>query len=274
MSRRKKEKNEPFCCLSKSLIGTFFGSLRRYCSLLTRGAVVSTADFVPPYTAPNALRHWTESQRERLNTSDGGKELLALQSRQEKRWREKYARRRNAGLTWEQFEWSMEAVHSRAFCGQFGSSLVRNVWSVAAPLGAALGCIKAVFSDGELFGFDGAVYALLAIAASPLVINLALPEPPQDVVLLPLIDSANHMESADSSIAFDPLGNTFSLEIGPNCLVPENDGKKQLYISYGPKSPKELLLNYGFLPNVPCSEGLDDASRDEQREQLAAEFTK
>lgn len=248
--------------------GTFLCCCR-YCSLLTRGNAVSSGS-VPVKTAPNALRHWTAAQKALLEDSPKGKKLLDLQSKQEASWKAKYDRRTNKSMTYEQFEWSMEAVHSRAFKGQYGINPIRNIWSVGAPLGAALGCVKTL-QDDVLFGFDNTVFALLALAASPLLLNLVFPDQ-GDVVLLPLIDSANHLESADSSISFDPLEGTFSLEVGPNCIVTEEDSKSQLYISYGPKSDLELLLNYGFLPSVPCSDGEDEASRDAQRRQLAAQL--
>lgn len=111
-------------------------------------------------------------------------------------------------------------------------------------------------------------------------------------VLLPLIDSANHSESAsDSRIEYDPLRRRFELWIGPDCLVREeeqegDDGgdgdddysKTQLYIRYGGnKSDREWLLNYGFLPGV----GMSSSNRrksgpalsdDEYRRTLAEAF--
>jgi hypothetical protein len=89
-------------------------------------------------------------------------------------------------------------------------------------------------------------------------------------VLLPLIDSANHFESADSTIDFNVLANAFELSIGPNCIKEEADGQQQLYISYGRKSDTELLLNYGFLPDVPC----DNIDNDMLRRQMADAFVK
>jgi hypothetical protein len=105
---------------------------------------------------------------------------------------------------------------------------------------------------------------------APVLANVLLPEPPQ-AVLLPLIDSANHLQEADSSIQYDPLSSKFSLSVGSKCLATEDNGLQQLYISYGVKSDSELLLNYGFLLGVSCSsEGEDEKMA--LRKKLAQSF--
>ena len=88
-------------------------------------------------------------------------------------------------------------------------------------------------------------------------------------VLLPLIDSANHLEEADSAIEYSPLTDSFDLKGGPKCLLEEEDGKQQLYISYGKKSDRELLLNYGFLKGTSYKVGENETER---RKQLAEKF--
>ena len=113
---------------------------------------------------------------------------------------------------------------------------------------------------------------LAALAISPFLVNLAVPTK-DDVVLLPYIDSANHLEEAHSTIQYDPLGGAFSLSVGPQCLVREGAGT-QLYISYGPRSEGELLLNYGFLPGILPSNVDDESSNDAQRRKMAEEFVK
>jgi hypothetical protein len=77
------------------------------------------------------------------------------------------------------------------------------------------------------------------------------------------------MEEADSSIEYSPLTDSFNLNGGPGCLLKEEDGTQQLYISYGKKSDKELLLNYGFLKGATYKEGEDETER---RKQLAENF--
>ena len=42
--------------------------------------------------------------------------------------------------------------------------------------------------------------------------------------VLPLIDSANHLQEADSVIEFDPAVDGFVLSLGRKCLVKEVDG--------------------------------------------------
>jgi len=96
--------------------------------------------------------------------------------------------------------------------------------------------------------------------------------------MLPLIDSANHLQEADSVIEYDPTVDGFSLSLGRKCLVRETDGSEeraQVCISYGIRKDSELLLNYGFLRGVTM-EGLkideEDKGRDGLRKRLADEF--
>ena len=171
-------------------------------------------------------------------------------------------------MTWEQFEWAMEAVHSRAFCGDFGiggTSTLPLVVSIGTPAFAALaGYVYFAPLHGQN---DAVLLALAALGSIPSVINLLRESPPM-AVLLPLIDSANHLEGADSSIDYSPLTDSFDLTGGTGCIVQEEGGMQQLYISYGKKSEKELLLNYGFLKEIS-----NDADNDtEYRKELAEQF--
>jgi hypothetical protein len=176
-----------------------------------------------------------------------GRKLLEMQRAQEEQWRSKYNKARN--MSWEQFEWAMEAVHSRAFRGNFGAANeLANVASVAAPTMAAIAGWAYLQNNPD--PNDLVLFGLALAAAVPAALNVLGDNKGGDAVLLPLIDSANHLESADSSIEYDPLKGTMSLSIGPNCLVKEEEGETQLYVSYGPKTDLELLLNYGFLPEI------------------------
>ena len=171
-------------------------------------------------------------------------------------------------MAWEQFEWAMEAVHSRAFRGDFGvgGGGLPALVNIGTPALAALGCYVYFI---QLHGQNDAILlALAALGAVPSLINL-LRESPPVAVLLPLIDSANHLEEADSSIEYSPLTDSFELKGGKNCLLEEDDGKQQLYISYGKKSDEELLLNYGFLKGTSYTMGEDETER---RKQLAEKF--
>jgi len=245
-------------------------SIAGYVSLLTKGSSWTTDQLpdIPPFTAPDALRHWTAEEKAKLENHKEGQRLLNLQLDQEKLWKEKLKKMETPGMTWEQFEWAMEAVHSRAFCGDFGTGgggLPMSI-TIGSPIVASVaGYIYFV----QLHGLNDAIlYGLAALAAIPSVINIFKESPPV-AVLLPLIDSANHREDADSLIEYSPLTDSFDLSGGSKCLKTEENGKQQLYISYGKKSATELLLNYGFLKDVSnSSEG--DAS--ERRMKLAEQF--
>mmetsp|Transcript_10886 Transcript_10886/g.16051 ORF Transcript_10886/g.16051 Transcript_10886/m.16051 type:complete len:371 (+) Transcript_10886:115-1227(+) len=234
--------------------------LSGYCSLLSRGEKINP-DSVPPSSAPNALRHWTKEQLDKLAQSAKGEKLIILKEKQEEKWRQKYNSISSENtVSWEQFEWCMEVVHSRAFRGTYGLSSMRTIVSAAAPLIAAL--LGWFYIQGNADYSDSVLLGLGALSASPLLIDTVSPDQ-GEVVLLPLIDSANHLEEADSKIEFDPLKGVFSLSVGPKCLVEstKGEGQFQLFISYGPKSNSELLLNYGFLPGV-SSGNADDEQRD------------
>ena len=174
-------------------------------------------------------------------------------------------------MTWEQFVWCMEVVHSRAFRGKYGLSPISAIGSAAAPLAAAV--LGMAYMQGNPDISDDVLSGLAALAALPfLLFNVVVPDE-GDVVLLPFIDSANHLEEADSSIQYDPLKGVFILSVGPKCLVREGD-ETQLYISYGPRSDCELLLNYGFLPGVSSSDADNESSRDDYRRRLTEEYFK
>jgi hypothetical protein len=210
---------------------------------------------IPPSTAPDALRHWTGEEKSVLTNNPSGQRLLELAQQQEDIWLKKFSKMK--GMTWEQFRWAMEVVHSRAFCGDFGigaSALPPLVATAAPVVAAAAGYVYFFQFQGEN---DAVLLGLGLLTAIPLALNFLTKSPPA-AVMIPLIDSANHLEEADSSIEYSPLSDSFTLTAGPKCIVEEN-GKCQLYISYGKKSDAELLLNYGFLGGV-ASDG-DSSTR-------------
>ena len=244
------------------------GKLSGYISLLTRGCgVVPGSSQCPPSTAPNALRHWSEQQRSTLTTTPRGQQLLQQQKIQELEWNSKFTAT-VSGMSWDQFEWCMEVVHSRAFQGNFGMAPAKAVGSALAPMAAAIigwNHIRGNPDYSDLF-----LLGLAAVAVAPTIVTLVLPDK-GEAVLLPVIDSANHLEEADSSIEYDPISQSFSLKIGPDCLVPDKE-QIQLFVSYGKKTDVELLLNYGFLPGISYSDRNDDDSLDAQRQLLAEMF--
>lgn len=233
-----------------------------YLSFLTRGWSPSDLPILPPPTAPDSLRHWS-TEKVLLKDSHAGENMLQLLDQQNQLWREKFSNVR--GMTFEQFEWSMEVVHSRAFCGDFGAG-----GSPVPPLVSALVPIAAAIAGFEYYNqnpdpSDALMVGLALLAAAPTLFGLVRQTPPV-AVLLPMIDSINHREEADSIIEYNPLSDAFVLSVRGNCLVQEND-KTQVYISYGPKKDTELLLNYGFLRGVPLDG--DSAAR---RRALAEAF--
>lgn len=255
-----------------------------YCSLLTRGANLQPGVTAYPSTAADALRHWTPSQKSNLERSDKGKKLLEVERKQQEEWREKYdslSVQEKDKMTYENFQWAMEAVHSRAFRGDFGAldggegGPLRKIASLLLPISAlAFGIIYA--SDPSM---DQYFLPLSIAAATPVVLTIIADQKgSKEAVMLPLIDSANHLQEADSVIEFDPSVDAFVLSLGRKCLVKEVDDtgeRAQVCISYGIRKDSELLLNYGFLRGVSVegSQNVDgNESRDEVRQRLADEF--
>ena len=81
-------------------------------------------------------------------------------------------------LTWDQFQWSMEVVHSRAFKGDFGlmtaggQSVFPPMVATAGPaVSAVAGFIYYVLGHGQN---DMVLIALAIIGVIPALINLLL----------------------------------------------------------------------------------------------------
>ncbi|GKY91081.1 hypothetical protein MPSEU_000080900 [Mayamaea pseudoterrestris] len=214
-------------------------------------------------TAPHALRHWTLDQRQLLAGESTGMKLLLLHEEQQQAWRRKYATYGAAEpVTYEEFSWAMEAVHSRAFRGQQSVNNMDAAISVLAPLAAAV--VGYIYLDSNSDPSMSLLGSLAGVAAMPMIVS-KLKEHRQNICLLPFIDSANHSEQADSQIDYDPLTDSFQLLVGPNCV---NVTTRQLYISYGPRSDADLMLNHGFLPGV----NLDYSCSDSYTAALACEY--
>lgn len=253
---------------------------------------------MPPSMSPDSLRRWTADQKATLlESSSAGAALIDLECRQEAAWRRKYASLSldgnddddddpSSAMTWPQFQWAMEVVHSRAFCGvQTGGTIgsANNVWLplLAPVVAAAVGYVYA--TSAAIANPSEAVLAGLAVAAVLPALFFKPDAGTKSAVLLPVVDSANHSEEADSTIVYDPLKRCFELSIGPGCLGVNTEGgggggggemTKQLYVNYGKKSDREWLLNYGFLPGLtmPTKQQQPENDNDEYRRTLAQAF--
>jgi len=217
--------------------------------------------------APNALRRWSDEEKALLEKEEAGKRILGIQQRQEESWKLKHKQYPN--MSWEEFRWCMEVVHSRAFCGIGQDGVATSlVLSLLAPLLAAAGGFAYYSTHPLAFALseDSTLLVLgagLLFALLPTFLQAIMP-PNVSAVLLPLIDSANHLQHADSKIDYDPLKKQFDLTIGTRCINGD-----QLFITYGDKRDDELLLNFGFLPGLEIKDGMDTS---EQRQQLAEAY--
>eukprot|EP01082_Thalassiosira_pseudonana_P004385 g4405.t1 g4405 contig15:951658-953023(+) len=250
-----------------------------YCALLTKDTNLQTSSSQPyPSTAPDSLRHWTPAQKAPLESSEKGKKLLNAEKKQQQQWRKKFdslSANETQNMTYEQFQWAMEAVHSRAFRGDFGAldggdgGPLRKLASLLLPLSAlAFGAVYA--TDPSMNDY---YLPVALVAASPVILTMVADQKgSKEAVMLPLIDSANHLQEADSVIEYDPTVDSFVLSLGRKCLVKEVDEageRAQVCISYGIRGDSELLLNYGFLRGVTMEEVKEDADRNEIRKRLA-----
>ena len=254
-----------------------------YCSLLMRGETFQEGT-APPSTAGNALRNWTPAQKEYLSSTPRGQKLLDFQEKQSQEWGDKYAALPKSDqelFSLPQFVWAMEAVHSRAFKGEYGADGGNPIQQLAnalipfAGVAFAINYINQSPSSVSLLGENAAI-VLGFLSCAPIILNFVsqkIAGETKDAVLLPFIDSANHLETARSEIEFDPLNGAFTLSMSgeKSCLKQEgDDGEMQLYITYGTKRDTELLLNYGFIPGIVFDDSID--SLDEQRRVLADAF--
>lgn len=258
----------------------------RYCALLTRGASLEPSRAAYPPTAPDALRHWTPHQKSLLEKSKRGQTLLRAERRQRNQWTKKYDRAltddEKNNISYDDFLWAMEAVHSRAFRGDFGAlddggrgrGTLRKLASLLLPLSAlSFGIVYATDP-----GMNRYFVPLAVVAASPVVLTMIADRTGsnKEAVLLPLIDSANHLQEAESVIEYDPAVDGFVLSLGRKCLVKEVDEtgreRAQVCISYGIRGDSELLLNYGFLRGVTMDGVGSDGERNEIRKRLAEAY--
>lgn len=171
----------------------------------------------------------------------------------------------------------MTCPHShtkQALDGGEGGPL-RKIASLLLPLSAlAFGIVYA--SDPSM---DQYFLPLAIVAASPVALTIVADQKgSKEAVMLPFIDSANHLQEADSVIEYDPAVDAYVLSLGRKCLVKETDGaeeRAQVCISYGIRKDSDLLMNFGFLRGVTLEGRVNDErsnNRDDIRKRLADEF--
>ena len=185
-----------------------------------------------------------------------GENLIRLEKSQMNKWNAKYdslSSSLKSSYSRELFHWALEAVHSRSFRGDFGPLVsIGRAPVIASGLVQIIAIVlgsKALLNSTPSNNTDAIVIACTIIAILPIILfNFVLGSSSSgNGVLLPMIDSANHKADADSCIEYDPFKDSFELSLGDKCLGKDD----QIFISYGNnKSDSELLLNYGFLPDV------------------------
>jgi hypothetical protein len=177
-----------------------------------------------------------------------------LDAKQQNDWEQKYKQLSSSSsppldrpASFAQFAWAMEVVHSRAFRG-VDTNISNILVAIVAPLVA--GALGYTYYSSTAFPSEFVFYGLSIMAVAPLLWNV-LVQTNKSVVLLPLIDSANHLETAESSIVFNPLSGCFELSLQPSCIVPQRNAdddhpQQQVYINYGTKKDTELLPTMAF----------------------------
>jgi len=152
-----------------------------YTSLLLRSASPTyfTTNTTPPSTAPDAIRNWTKPQLDRLTTSPRGQKLLSALLTQTSEWADKYKslpRSTRSTYTQPQFIWAMEAVHSRAFKGNYGGgsdTLLTELSRKLIPL-ATLAFATSYYLSYNIDVPDWVAFGLFALASSPFFLDAEL----------------------------------------------------------------------------------------------------
>eukprot|EP00903_Cladosiphon_okamuranus_P010829 g10230.t1 len=212
-------------------------------------AVEGYVKVLPAQGSFETLVHWSDQELDALKYP----KCVGSAKRQRAAWDKLYqdlvARcPEGAGraITRDDFVWALECVLSRAFNGRFGGG--QNSAIVSAGL---------LVASGAAYAFtEQPVWALLAaLALLPLTLpelgslSTALtgkpakaPAKAPDYVLVPFVDSMNHVTSAKTELSFSPLSGDLVVSVNRGYREGE-----QAYISYGLKSNDELLQFYGFV---------------------------
>eukprot|EP00752_Nemacystus_decipiens_P016244 g14524.t1 len=208
-------------------------------------AVEGYVNVLPAQGSFETLIHWTDQELDALKYP----KCAASAKRQHVAWdklhQDLVARcPEGAGraISRDDLVWALECVLSRAFNGRFGGG------QKSAILSAGL-----LIASGAAYAFtEQPVWALLAALT---LLPLTLPElgslgaaltgkpaKASDYVLVPFVDSMNHVTTVKTELSFSPLSGDLGVSVNRGYGQGE-----QAYISYGLKSNDELLQFYGFV---------------------------
>jgi hypothetical protein len=270
--------------------------LSGFCSLLWQGKDGDGVAVLPPSTAPDALRHWTDEEKSWLastgSSDSAGAKLVRREKLQQHSWRILYDTHVNVdnvkdesaseSMSWEEFQWSMEAVYSRSFSGDFGNGPVRLTLTsgsdrvqrlvasllkvISLPI-AAIGVALAFLNDSNWDSTENLALCAVSIciiggafllgddnkqATSTSAATNKVKSTPV-AVMAPFMDLANHVDGAESTVEYDALLDAMTLTIDNNnkdpstststCLIHDpTTDTQQLCISYGQHKTPEEFL--------------------------------
>ncbi|CAM9881454.1 unnamed protein product, partial [Ectocarpus sp. 12 AP-2014] len=194
------------------------------------------------------LIHWTDQELDALKYSTCAASAKRQRAAWDKLHEDLVARcPEGAGraVTKDDLVWALECVLSRAFNGRFGGGQKSAVLS--AGLLAASGAAYA-FTEQPVWVLVAAL-ALLPLTLPELgSLQAAVSGKPDakaassDYVLVPFVDSMNHVTSTETELSFSPVSGDLGVSVNRGYREGE-----QAYISYGLKSNDELLQFYGFV---------------------------
>jgi hypothetical protein len=163
-------------------------------------------------------------------------------------------------LTWERFLWGCEMSRSRAFSG-YGAG--RRPFD-PSPYAFAL-LLATVYVGLGLGTLEQAANGAALVVCGAILKDFVAPKllsknnkKNKTFVICPLIDMANHRsETTDdggagyqADVSFEFFGNAYSMALAsvPSSLSSsEGNSRRQVFISYGPRSNDQLLQYYGFV---------------------------
>lgn len=192
--------------------------------------------------------HWSNESREKLQYQP----LVSMVSAQEKFYKTTFEKLHQSidqsssmsKWTYDDFLWGAECARSRAFSGAYGGTAfdpkpyALTLLLVAGYVGAGLGDIEQA-SNGAALVFCGSILR-----------DFVLPKlfKSKKYIICPFIDMANHVGvKEEGNVSFEYFANGYSLSSKPDATM---EKKREVFISYGPRSNDALLQQYGFVePN-------------------------